>query len=238
LIVLQRRDVKEAFAEVRRRHLLGIASLSAEFQPPKKPPVRAGVVTAPAPSSSGARQVLFVLFLVFAIPLTLLFAAGLGYLLMASPSPPPITYDHPPVPPAPTGRMIYHREDPRFHTVFRRVESPEGEHVVGGIFGPELQHNQVVLLPPGEYHAEVKSGEIVVREDTFRVVADGPRIQYIVGRAGTLRFDADHLRDRDLVLVLNHITGQTIWDWPNRTSFLIPAGVVHVDLRRPDGKGG
>lgn len=77
---------------------------------------------------------------------------------------------------------------------------------------------------------------IEVMHDRLVVEAQDSPVVYKVKPGGTLRFEAG-LGDRNLSLVLNHITGQTIWDWPNRQWFVLPEGLVHVELRRPTDDG-
>ena len=294
LVVLQRREVKEAFTKVRRRHWPGLADAPAElpeegewscrcttcgyiapadkwgivrigaasrgkwtillcpkcrwlswisverFSAKSLPAQKSSIIRktplpAPASSSNGLGLALFVVFLVFAIPLTLLFAAGLGYFLMSSGSPTP-NIGRMAYPPEATGGLIFQNEDARFEVSMYRVKSPSGEHVVGDRFGPELRHNQYLRVAPGEYRAEVRCDGMVVREDTFHVAIGGTPTTYSVGAGGTLQFLAAP-GDESLALVLNHVTGQTIWDWPQRQSCVVPEGLVHVDLRRPIGDG-
>jgi len=295
LVVLQRREVKEAFEKVRRRHWPGLADAPAElpcegewscrcltcgYIAPlhKWGGVRIGAAsrgkrsvlwcpfcrwlrwmsierfsakdeqlrqkvalaaapppTAPLPRPSGASLVLLVLFLVIAVPLTLAFAVLAGYFLMGESSPPQKFSAAVDTPEA-TGALIYQNPDSRFEVFMHRVKTPDGEHVVSSPFGPGLRHNQFLRVPPGEYRAEVRSGGMVIREDTFHVSAGRSPTTYSVGAGGTLRF-VGNPEDRSLVLVLNHVTGQTIWNWPQRQVFVLPEGLVHIDLRRPNGSG-
>jgi hypothetical protein len=293
LVVLQRREVKEGFAKVRRRHWPALADAPAELPeegewscrcltcgyvaplhkwggvrigaasrgkwsvlwcplcrwlrwmsierfslkalPPQKPPAPVADFRPTVPQSGGLALALLIVFLVVAIPLTLLFVAGMGYFLMGAKSP-PSRFGEMPFPPESTGGLIYQNPDSRFEVSINQVTTPQGEHIVSAPLGPGLRHNQFLRVPPGEYRAEVKAGDIVVREDTFTVNAGGTPTTYSVGAGGTLRFVA-RPEDRNLVLVLNHVTGQTIWDWPRRQYFVLPEGLVHVDLRRPDGNG-
>jgi hypothetical protein len=214
---------------------MSIERFSLKALPPQKPPAPVADFRPTVPQSGGLALALLIVFLVVAIPLTLLFVAGMGYFLMGS-KPRPVNLGDVAYPPQATGGLIYQNPDSRFEVSINQVTTPEGEHIVSAPLGPGLRHNQFLRVPPGEYRAEVKAGDIVVREDTFTVNAGGTPTTYSVGAGGTLRFVA-RPEDRNLVLVLNHVTGQTIWDWPRRQYFVLPEGLVHVDLRRPDGNG-
>ena len=292
LVVLQRREVKQAFARVSHRHWMGpvedpaelpeegewsgrcltcgyvaplhkwggvrigarsrgkwsvlwcplcrwfrwmsIERFSAKSLPESKPFDPRGPELPQAAGSSTTALVLLVLFLLVAIPLVLLFAAGVGYFLMHS-GPAPVASSPVPYLPEITGALIVQNPDSRLKIIIHRVKTADGEHVVGATLGPDFQHNQYLNIPPGEYHARVLSGETPVREDTFQVAKGGPPTTYSVPAGGTLRIVTD-AAPGTLFLALNDLAHWR-WNGADDQSFVIPEGLVHVDVRRADANG-
>jgi serine/threonine protein kinase len=214
---------------------MSIERFSVKSLVPRKPPMSEGFSHPPSAASNGAGLVLLVLFLVFAIPLTLLFAAGAGYFFMSSGSP-PAAAQRLGIPPESSGALIVQNPDSRLKVIIHRMKTPSGEHVVGATLGPDLVHNQYLTVPPGEYHAQVMSGEVPVRQDVFHVAEGGPPTTYAVASGGTLRIVSD--APGALLMTLNDLEQTNLtWTGAADKSFVIPEGLVHVDLRREDASG-
>ncbi|HUE74398.1 MAG TPA: serine/threonine-protein kinase [Pirellulaceae bacterium] len=213
---------------------MSIERYSAKSLPPRRIPMSEEFSRLPSASSNGAGLVLFVLILLVGIPLTLLIAAGLGYFLMSSGSP-PVAHTLG-IPSGNTGALIVESRDSRLKVVIHRVKTPSGEHVVGDLLGPDWQRSQYITVPPGEYHARVTTGDVPVREDVFHVAEGGPPTTYAVASGGTLRIVSD--APGALLMTLNDLEPTNLtWTGAADKSFVIPEGLVHVDLRREDASG-
>jgi serine/threonine protein kinase len=289
LVVLQRREVKEAIALVRRRHWPGIAG-----QPPELPEegewcarcctcgyvaplhkwggLRLGAVSSgkwtilqcpschwwswmaierfsakaqaaclkpQEPTAQRPSSVVFVLlvvaFAVVALPMMLAALAIGGYFFYSSADrPKAMSHVEGGRPFPPFGKVLVDCPDTRFEVRLRYVGPAANEMTVGPALRP--LHGQTLDVPAGEYEATVLWNELEVKQDTFTVPADGMTAKYRVPRGGTLRFVAGE-GDKNLGLSLNHITGVKFWNWPERQWFVVPAGLVHVNLRRRAGDG-
>lgn len=297
LAVLQRREVKDAFAIVRRRHWPGVAGVpgepmdegewcarcstcgyiaplhkwggvrigaasrgkrsvlwcpscrwfrwmaierfSAKVRMAAERPVEP-LVGAPASSAGGNGVAILVLVLLVLLGLPVAICSGIaltGYWLLSSSSAPPNVAEaeiHQFL--DSVGTLIVDCPDSRFSVRIRRIVASGDGSETTTISAQDVTTNQPQTVVAGEYEVTVLSDGFEVLHDRLVMKSEDSPVVYKVKPGGTLRFVAG-ANDRNLSLVLNHITGQTLWDWPNRQWFVLPEGVVHVELRRPTDDG-